>query len=133
MEAKEVMIGDWVKYGNRFAIIQSITPNECCILVSCGGSDEFVWETYDNIEPIPITSEILEKNGWEKRNDACIYYDSEHEYQIFFMLKEYNYTHLYNYIDASIGCITIREMPITYLHELQNLMRLCGIKKEIEL
>ena len=133
MEAKEVMVGDWVKYGNRFAIIKSITPNECCILVSCGGSDELVWETYDNIEPILIIPDILEKNGWEKRNDACIYYDSEYEYQIIFMLKEYNYTHLYNYIDASIGCITIREMPITYLHELQNLMRLCGIKKEIEL
>lgn len=133
MEAKEVMVGDWVKYGNRFAIIKSITPNECCILVSCGGSDELVWETYDNIEPIPLTSEILEKNEWEKRNDACIYYDSEHEYQIIFMLKEYNYTHLYNYIDASIGCITIREMPITYLHELQNLMRLCGINNKVQL
>ena len=54
MEAKEVMIGDWVKYGNRFAIIQSITPNECCILVSCGGSDELVLENgeFENREDV---------------------------------------------------------------------------------
>lgn len=133
MKATDLMIGDWVLYGQRFAIIKEIGNGYITILCSINGQNEYVEETYDNIEPITLTPEILEKNEWEKRNDACIYYDSEHEYQIIFMLKEYNYTHLYNYIDASIGCITIREMPITYLHELQNLMRLCGIKKEIEL
>ena len=124
MEAKEVMIGDWVKYGNRFALIQSITPNECCILVSCGGSDEFVWETYDNIEPIPLTSEILEKNGFEDWDGWSIYSPENTGIEIAWLgtiLK----------IGGEYGNF---ELPaIEYIHQLQHALRLCGIDKTIEL
>ena len=65
MSFKELMVGDWVRYGNRFAIVKSISYDKCVILVSVNGQDELVSETYDNIEPVPVTSDILKKNGIE--------------------------------------------------------------------
>lgn len=134
LTGKEIMIGNWVysTFAEHPCKVEGIEWTESgYAYVKISGVDGY--KCIESLSPIPLTTDIFEKMGWEKRNDAYIYYDSEHEYQIIFMPKEYNYTHFYNYIDASIGCITIREMPITYLHELQNLMRLCGIKKEIEL
>lgn len=121
MEAKEVMTGDWVKYGNRFAIIQSITPNECCILVSCSGSDELIWETYDNIEPIPITPEILEKNGWEERPTGYVFYTDGKRYD----------NSLWYIFGSNTFVVNNAEFQIKYVHQLQHVLRLCGIEKEI--
>jgi hypothetical protein len=137
MEAKEVMVGDWVKYGNRFALIQSITPNECCILVSCGGSDEFVWETYDNIEPVPLTSEILEKNGFTKSTPPtgiharCYELDNKKD-RYHLTIADYNkYKRLLLNVDSEDSeCFNIK---CDYVHEFQHALRLCGINKNIEL
>lgn len=61
MEEKDLMIGDWVLYGHRFAIIKKLCNGYVTILCSINGQNEYVEETYDNIDPIPLTTEILEK------------------------------------------------------------------------
>lgn len=87
------------------------------------------------VEPIPLTREILEKNGFEKRwQDSYEYFNDDEGLSITFHPKSSNYTNgAYDYIDIERGCLTINELPISFVHELQHALRLCGTSKEIEL
>lgn len=67
---------------------------------------------------IPITPEILEKNGWEKDEECSfktqLYYEKKFGVKtIFVIIKEENSIVVYN--DASM-------MIIQYVHELQHLL-----------
>ena len=134
MNAKDLMVGDLV----------------CCLgtniqvtsLYDKGGSNEIGWgrleSTWANgsvIEPIPLTVEILEKNDFEKNwQDNYEYFDDDEGLNITFHPKSSNYTNgAYDYIDVKKGCLTINEMPITFVHELQHVLILCESKKEIVL
>ena len=60
MEAKDLMIGDWLLDGHVYAQVTSIT---------CDGNIETTHNEHSNIEliePIPLTSKVLEKNGFTK-------------------------------------------------------------------
>ena len=95
--------------------------------MTCG-----IWVEY--LEPIPLTTYILEKNGFEKQLGNFVYENDDESLRIEFYPKNINYTNgCYDYIDIERGCITITEMPIEFVHELQHAMRLCGIDKEFEL
>lgn len=118
MKANELMIGDWVfAYGHPRQV--EIVYNER-IQANCIELSE------DNFEPIPLTAEILEKNGWRSRMNGS---------GEFYLKKPL--------IDAAIVTKTIMGfqmnhgpfsgLSIHYVHELQNALRLCGIEKEIEL
>lgn len=91
----------------------------------------------DNIKPIPLTPEILEKNGmnpfdidrltdkatakwWHKGGD--------------FFIKQYHFKHHNFKPEYSFGCNnhTLIE-GIEYVHELQHSLKLCGIEKTIKL
>lgn len=74
------------------------------------------------VEPIPLTPEILEKNGFENLGfailvleDGCVLHYYFHEYRL---TKYYN-----NSILFKCECV--------YVHELQHALKLCGIDKEI--
>ena len=71
-----------------------------------------------DIIPIPLTLEILEKNGWEKDKECSfktqLYYKKKFGVKtIFVIIKEENSIVIYN--DASM-------MIIQYVHELQHLL-----------
>lgn len=76
--------------------------------------------------PIPLTQEILEKNGWEKGG-----YE-----EMVNITDEYSFA-LQKGVDGKnawwweLFSSPIR--PINYVHELQHALRLCGIDKAIEL
>lgn len=130
MKANELMIGDWVLYNE--------TPQQ--ILEISGIEDEVYLETDElvhqsEIQPIPLTPEILEKNWFEKQwQDNYEYFDDDENLNITFHSKNSNYTNgAYDYIDIEKGCLTINEMPIAFVHELQHALRLCESEKEIEL
>lgn len=127
MKASDLMIGDWVVYTefgkNEIDKIETLEPRR-------------VWlehgKTYvpiEYIEPILLTTEILEKNGFVKDEkddnmyywnwsviDDCISYDKEtSKVRIFYV--------------SGLTFVKI----LQYVHELQHALRLCEIKKEIEL
>jgi len=132
MKATELMIGDWVyNTHNR-------QPEQVCEImehmVMLAYNDLY---GYDEIEPIPLTSEILEQNGFVTKDkpDGWPGYRS------------------YTYLEGSTGLtlslhhdtgkykwsgkceISLNAMPywirFKYLHELQNILKICGINKEI--
>ena len=76
---------------------------------------------------VPVTPEILEKNGWEKDEEASfktqLYYEKKFGVKtIFIIVKEENSIVVYN--DASM-------IIIQYIHELQHL--LFGLKIDHEM
>ena len=103
MEAKELMIGDWVLIGNNHIRVTSLQE----------GKD------YVEAQPIPLTAEILEKNGFDCNHDAktsidLVYHDCAR-------ITEYGEEVLE---DGKM---------IRFVHELQHALRLCGIDKTIEI
>ena len=137
MTEKELMIGDWVLYGKRFAIIKELCNGYVTILCSINVQNEYVKETYDNIDPITLTPEILEKNGFTKSTPPpgihakCYELDNKKDrYNL--TIADYNkYKRLLLNVDSEDSeCFNIK---CDYVHELQHALRLCRIKKEIEL
>lgn len=74
MKAKELMIGDWVKVGSRYLRIDSICDNIVNLEFCNGELDEYIREA--DLEPIPLTAEILEKNGFRYEHNYGQFYRS---------------------------------------------------------
>lgn len=78
---------------------------------------------YDMIEPIPITAEILEKNGFKKTTDEKYY-----------MCDDYSELSAEEYSDSiwliccsDIECnLPVQKIMVSYIHQLQQFLRLCG-------
>ena len=87
-----------------------------------------------NIEPIPLTPEILEKNGFERDECITLYYDYIGVDDRVILNNNKAYINSVNewivYIDSE-DYSTIASCELTYVHELQHILRLCKIDKEI--
>ena len=85
---------------------------------------------FDGIDPIPLTAEILEKNGF------IAFYEDKSAWR-------YNGPHDIYRIRIDLDCPRASFVhkdcgseyngSIQYVHELQHALRLCGIEKSIEL
>ncbi|SEA78713.1 hypothetical protein SAMN04487851_11418 [Prevotella sp. tc2-28] len=122
------MIGDWVEctYWTpskqlKVAEIRRIMDDE--IKIGVYSDDLILIFRQSEVKPIPITPEILEKNGFINYTD-------------FYMWKEESLEpiHLDNYDEDGwrlrINCDNI-PCECKYVHQLQHALRLCGIEKEI--
>ena len=78
-----------------------------------------------NIEPIPLTPEILEKNGLANDPYGCHFVEDEYM-DLEISSEEEGIYWTINYNEYAI-------LKLKYVHQLQHALRLCGIKKEIEL
>lgn len=132
MKAEELMIGDWVLYEGKPIIVENVY-DDC---INYTPDIPYVQEEYfikvNNIQPIPITEEIMEKNEFtcdsnvgkiHERNDTKgIEWDATYS---FFtgMLKLRNKKAYPEPHKIVVSCF--------YIHELQHALRLCGIEKEI--
>lgn len=92
------------------------------------------------IEPIPITPEILEKNGFKLKEKGESYTEyvscDEHSIIAFVFYKESVYD-VDTVLDCELGFVgglnRIHHCHAKYVHELQHALKLCGIPKNIEL
>ena len=113
MRADELMIGDWVldTCGNPIQVKELLEDgiNGDWDGAECDG----VEAVYDDIKPIPIDLDILEKNGWKGGAGENIRFKSPY----IFVKKNDVWTLHYN--EARIA-------EIRYVHELQNIMRITG-------
>lgn len=117
MKANELMIGDWVEITEPaikgYYQALEIKRNETLGVVI--GRYYFMWGDY--IKPIPLTAEILEKNGW-RWNDTREGYVSDT-----FNLEWDIVSHV-AWLHIGEGFIVF-----TYVHELQHALRLCGLNE----
>lgn len=124
LQASDLMIGDWAKLskGNWF-------ENRKVELIDI----EMIAESVYLAEPIPITPEILDKNGFEASKDFNMRYWSK-SYDEFIKVSELEEGRLYLEAKGKKGRY---EGDCNFLHELQHALRLCeitlNIDKKIEL
>lgn len=124
MKANELMIGDWVDFGSFMR--QVIQPdyyqdvNGDCVL--------------DGTQPIPLTAEILEKNGFERRK-------LDGGAEVFVLADDYYDITIYEWSDSiwvfRYECTEMNtpyeQRTFSYVHNLQHALRECGIDKDIVL
>ena len=104
METKELMIGDKV-----IVKVPSQIPDTYVL---------HTWTANDysrslQVKPIPLTAEILEKNGW--------WYDVEDMWlhdEVDFGIERWN---------GGFQCYDINQIKLDSVHELQHALRLCGL------
>lgn len=84
---------------------------------------EIQYADKDNIVPIPLTPEILEKNGWKSINGKYALKIKNANY----VVLEFTEDGIYTYINENTMLFTIK-----YIHELQHLLFGLGINSEIE-
>lgn len=92
----------------------------------------------NNIKPIPLTPEILEKNGF---NDTSFEANHKHKYVIHtneYQLGYYPKTNSFNIYKKGIDPFYTKDVfccgfqnIVKYVHELQHALKLCKIDKEI--
>lgn len=137
MKAKELMIGDWVIYRGEPTIVYEIDEYYKRINTEPDGYDSIKCIDTSEIEPIPITPEILEKNGWKVKK-SFVQHGNFGDGPLMLWHTEgnkilRNFTHELEISDLSTDKGFRVRIECNYVHELQHALRLCGIEKEIVL
>ena len=93
-----------------------------------------VTEKFENIEPILLTHEIMEKNGFnlypEETNVFYLNAGYRHDLDtVCLYIGDIERPSIYG--NDSLGEKTYVVLHCKYVHELQHLLKLCGIEKEI--
>ena len=120
MKASEVMLGNWVmkpSREDRESLVKGQIELEDFYL-------EEEWETISNCLPIPLTDEILEKNGFIETKETHIIEDLG----VAIIYGKYE-----RLDEDKMLCHGNSLWPIKYVHQLQNALCLCGVNKEIVL
>lgn len=118
IRCKDLMVGDWV--ANRNGSPMQIVVVDEDNAYACEGNEERPWIFgYDeDYEPIPLTPEILEKNGWKEAEYWHEYQDGENIIQC--CLPD---------MRGRINGIEIENFKCEYVHQYQHLLRLCGLNE----
>lgn len=125
MDIRDLCIGDCVRYRNR--------EWQVCSLYQFTGEvglwrkDSQLCENISDIEPIPITPEILLKNGFKEhifpdqyRNaEKCIIVRAGKEWDFNTAIEEYRMIGRYQSLYG-----------LQFVHELQHALRVAGVEKE---
>lgn len=159
LQISDLSIGDWVQLGDRTAQICEVTTKKDgesvelvahVALMRADGSPLIHHYNISKIKPIPITWDILEKNGFERSKE---YSGNNRTPYIFRRGKKKGpfdkvTVNLFHPTDKRLfrrGVYheLVYESPmfaghwnfayVKYVHELQHALRLAGIDKEIEL
>ena len=130
MKATDLMVGDWVLINDAPHKIQAIDSIDAEIQADDElyyvGEDRY--DSEDKIEGIPITEDFFRENDWEY---VCRTY--LHKYFVKnvgkFYLQIIN-NKLYIWFDYSSDDWTQDvnvKAPIKYIHDIQHILRLCGL------
>lgn len=142
MKSEELMTGDWVMNTHNQKPEQVCEIRERMVMLDYNDLYD-----YEEIEPIPLTPEILERVGFTV--------EAEQKYEEWYEDEDDDYI-------AKMKCVDVRkcnaeieyktygneicvfssdyynilpsrriDTQVEYVHELQHIMRLCGIEKEI--
>ena len=115
IRCKSLCVGDWV--ANRNGSPMQIVAVDEDNAYACEGKEERPWifgddEGYEP-EPIILTPEILEKNGWWFDG-----YDIWQHKEVSFCIEILN---------GRFQCYDINQIKLDSVHQLQRVLRCCGL------
>lgn len=126
--------GDLVYFGGEKAKVWFRNPSaddSIYVRVIENGGENRIWNASlkEEVSPIPLTPEVLEKNGWRTQN-RWYYYLNVAEVFISYIGIDFkhksNKGHLYVEVDGN------NMVEIQYCHELQHLLFGLGLNSEME-
>lgn len=120
MKPEQLSVGDWVCPKVKMNDDIPFPP----VKIESG---KMIDELHRMFKPMPLTEEILRKNGWGDESGGYEHYlsiDKEHDVEI------------YCDGDAITWMINLGEydiMRLEYVHQLQHVLRLFNIEEEVKL
>lgn len=137
MKVNELMIDDWVyrtdfntPVPSKIIGMEVVNYDKMEYVVDVFNKNGYNVQLYLNeIEPIPLTPEILEKIGFETQPNIGYIIDDWDGTQIIYDRWNHNLRIIKNYK----LCLDIETFDDMAVHELQHALRLCGIDKTITL
>ncbi len=135
MKKSELKLGDWVLAGGSPIKIDELVEGIDALSVYDDETNEIKDYSYDDLTPIPLTEEILEKSGWRKsgymsvRGRATLYRlgsatDRDRTVVCFYaqdifleMWQEHN----------------IVRKEIKYVHQLQHILWALGVDDDLKI
>lgn len=132
MTVEELMINDWVQSSSgKYCKYKFPTSDyghlDGMLLMEDSKGDRY-FTGFEDISPIPLTKEILEKNGFVyHKGEKSVFGVTTAPYYVY---EEFPRI----YCDGNPFSVWFEEeVSIEYVHQLQHVLRLCEINKEIEL
>ena len=124
------MIGDYVIRKNvpkEILIVDTIDSIRDIVYLDLDGLG--ITEKIENIEPIPLTAEILDKIGFKESKYGEMILDEEEELGTseIYLVLEPNYDNAYYWWTLNSELIA----KIKSVNELQHVLNLCGFNKKI--
>ena len=132
------MVGDWVLLFDKTPVKVDCIGNVEVYLTEPRGQHELDWKvTYEHIKPIPLTEEILEKNGFIYKDGLWMWLESKGKVYIRHLANKWSIEvknelakkDEFGRADLVSYCRDWAQQ--LYIHELQHALRLCGIDKTI--
>lgn len=135
MKQNKYIPGDWVKYiGNnspRYVQIWQVRENSLLLEDGYGTVD------FSEVEPIPLTFEILKKIGWKLREHHKREYYEDVEWYAYHKPALTNISLRFYPKEEAFSPFLYREeiseKPIQYVHQLQHLLFGLGLDSNFEL
>ena len=132
IKIEEISIGDWVMYNPNVFIEDEYEPTKECFPTKINSGEDIDLAIEGCYIPLPITPEILEKNGFVLESDGWVYYQNPE-------LKQQDYicvSFRHNGEPRSVEINFIHKAQCVFrqiyeVHELQHVLKICGINKEI--
>ena len=139
MKAKELMIGDWVR--NDLNQVEKVFElRETKAMLSYNDLYD-----YDDLEPIPITAEILKANGFMP-DDLCDYAEKYVcpmeinktpqtilEFAFYKGISANTLFKCWTKPESCDGVNSVHICDLKYVHQFQHALRLCEIDMKIKL
>ena len=137
MKCQELQAWDWITDNNGFKW-QIICVGDDYAYATFEGNEGDPLELDDKNEnpyPISLTTDILKKNGWKMKSYMLPPYASF--IRTYYFTKDEGYTHLelkgntlkiwFNYEKDNDGVYSDIVIPVKYVHQLQQVLRLAGM------
>ena len=118
MTAKELQIGDWIRIKGNSCKVSYLAPfdiGDARLAIICNDYDGNPY--LDGFEPIPLTPEILEKNGFNEFGGIWDFPNNSS----FGVMITLQHKGIYPTFDESAYFVC------GYVHELQHALRCCGL------
>ena len=135
MNKQHLQIGNLVSLNGQPVQVRTVTRHKVGVLTS-NEHTQLSYVHLREIEPIPITKDLILKNGFIMGQDDVlgdIFYEKEIDGCYITIKTDCSNISEYNYvchIDNADRC-TIANADILYVHQLQNLLNLMNIKSDI--
>ena len=125
MKANELMTGDYFRIAQTCKIIKivAVDDNSGCVDYFDGDAGGMLTIGVEKIQPIPLTAEILEKNGFIE-SDVFVEWKYEDE-GLYILWKPFPF------LKVETQSVQLNLSGCEYIYELQHVLRLCGIDKQI--